>query len=412
MTSGDDKSPSATAASARPRVCLVGPSFRFFSGVSVYTWSVTRALAETPGVEKVSAVLLRRLLPRRFYPGASRVGAQLTDLTYGHVDHFDGIDWYWLPSMVRALWFASRERPTALVMQWWTAAVGHSLLALALWARLRRVPVLLEVHEVQDVGEASNPVVHWYGRTVFKLLLRNSAGVVLHHKHDLELLVDQGLPVSSKPVAIAPHGPYDHHKAIAPEPPAELTGPEDPLEPRTTVNLVYFGVIRQYKGVEDLVEAFDLLPEEIAERLTLTLVGETWEGWTKPISMARSSRYSDRIRIVNRYVTDAEAAYLFGQTDVIVLPYRRSSSSGPLHIAMAHGIRVIMYDHPSLRASAEDYPGIDWVPVGDVKALSRALEQAGQVPPATRLAPAGDWSVTTTAYLGLLDRVATTGGPR
>ena len=90
-----------------------------------------------------------------------------------------------------------------------------------------------------------------------------------------------------------------------------------------------------------------------------------------------------------------------------MLPYRRSSSSGPLHIAMAHGIRVVMYDHPSLRASAEDYP-VDWVPVGDVDELTEALVRAAAAQPADRLTPAGNWSVTTTAYLDLLSQ-ATTG---
>lgn len=404
MSSGGPVEAPAAAASG-VRLCVVGPSFRFFSGVSVYTWSVTRAASEAPGVDKASAVLLRRLLPRRFYPGASRVGAELTELNYGHVDHFDGIDWYWLPSVVRALRFLDREQPTALVMQWWTAAVGHSLLALAVWARRRRVPVLLEVHEVQDVGEAANPIVRWYGRLVFKLLLRQSAGVVLHHEHDRELLLEQGLPVADVPFVTAPHGPYDHHQAFVPRAPRELEEADEVEKVPGTVNLLYFGVIRQYKGVEDLVDAFDQLPEEVAARLTLTLVGETWEGWTTPVEKARSSRYADRIQVVNRYVSDAETAYLFGRADVVVLPYRRSSSSGPLHIAMAHGIRVVMYDHPSLRASAEDYEGIDWVPVGDVQGLSAALERASRVEPSSRLPPAGDWSVTTDAYLDLVRRV-------
>lgn len=411
MTIGDPVRPEATVPSTGARLCVVGPSFRFFSGVSVYTWSVTRAASEARGVAKASAVLLRRLLPRRFYPGASRVGAELTDLEYSHVDHFDGIDWYWLPSMLNAVRFLERERPTVLVMQWWTAAVGHSLVALALWARARRIPVLLEVHEVQDVGEAANPVVHAYGRAVFQTLLRLSAGVVLHHEHDLQLLVEQGLPVDRKPVATAPHGPYDHYQALAPRVPAELaqpveeTDPADPDQAPKAVNLLYFGVIRQYKGVEDLVQAFDDLPDEVAAGITLTLVGETWEGWTAPVEQARASPHADRIELVNRYVTDAETAYLFGRADVVVLPYRRSSSSGPLHIAMALGLHVILYDHPSLRASAEEYPGVDWIPVGDVAALGAALERASRLAPGTRLPPAGDWSVTTDAYLDLLARV-------
>ena len=384
-----------------PRVCVVGPGFRFLGGVSVYTCTLVRALREDL---PVSALLIRRLLPRRLYPGAARVGDQLTSLDYAGVPHFDGIDWWWGRSLVQALGFLRRQRPEVLVLQWWTAAVGHTYLLLALLARLRRVPVLIEVHEVQDPGEAGKAgLLSRYGQLVLRGLLRLASGVLLHHDRDREALEDAGLDLSGTRTAVAPHGPYDHLAAVVPQAPPEFAG--DPLSAQvadgTCRDVLSFGLIRPYKGLEDLVAAFGGLPRPVAERLVLTIVGETWEGWDEPLRRLRDSPHRDRVRVVNRYVSDAEAAFVFAEADVLVLPYRRASSSGPLHIAMAQGLAVVVYDVPALRAVVDGYEGVQVVPGGEVAALGAALERvAGQ--PRRRFEPAGDWRRTVEAYRELL----------
>jgi glycosyltransferase involved in cell wall biosynthesis len=380
------------------RVCLVGPGFRFLSGLSVYTCSLARALDED---FEVSVILLRQLLPTRLYPGSARVGAELTSLDYGGIEHFDGIDWAWGRSLLAAVRFMFRQRPQALVLQWWTAAVGHTYLVLALIARMIRLPVYLEIHELQDPGESANRAVRVYGRWMLSVLVRRCTGVLLHHEQDREQLLAAGLDLAGRRVAVAPHGPYGHLSDLPGRKPPELAVPAAGGSAASPVNILFFGLIRPYKGLEDLVEAFNSLPQQAAERLLLTVAGETWEGWATPVQMVEASAHRDRIRLVNRYVTDAEAAYLFAHADVLVLPYRRASSSGPLHIAMSQGLPVIMYDLPALRAACEGYEGAHFVPVGDLWGLRAALVRLSQEP-YPRVRPAGSWTRTTAAYRQLV----------
>jgi glycosyltransferase involved in cell wall biosynthesis len=192
-----------------------------------------------------------------------------------------------------------------------------------------------------------------------------------------------------------------HLSTVAAVPPPEFPG--DPLsaEVGSCRNLLYFGVIRQYKGLDELIEAFSALPRPVAERLVLTIVGETWEGHTAPLERLAASPHRDRVRLVNRYVTDAEAAHVFAEADVVVLPYRRASASGPLHIAMAEGLPVIVSDVPALVAAIGTYEGAELVPVGDVAALSGAVARAADRP-RRRFAPSGDWRRTVEAYQALV----------
>ncbi len=345
------------------RICVVGAGTRFLGGISYYTIRASNALARS---HTVSVILMRQLLPTRFYPGWKRVGASLTRLEYDRaVRIFDGVDWYWLPSMLRALLFLRQERPDTVVFQWWSGAVLHSYLLLALVARLLGVRIAIEFHEVQDPGEAKLPLAQIYVRLVAPLLVRLAHGFVIHSDCDKKLLQSH-YDLEQRPIAVIPHGPYNHYQSSERE-------QEHRIAPTSCCNLLFFGLIRPYKGLDDLIMAFDSLPENEIARYWLTVVGETWEGWTLPDKLINRSRYRERITFVNRYVSDAEVAEFFAGADVVVLPYHRSSSSGPLHIAMSCGLPVIVTSTGSLIETVSDYEGAIIVPPGDPASLRNAL---------------------------------------
>jgi glycosyltransferase involved in cell wall biosynthesis len=349
------------------RVMVVGSGWHMTSGISHYTYRLAVALAER---HQVSALLMRRLIPRRAYPGAARVGTAVTDAAYPeHVPVYDGVDWYWGRSMHGAIEFIDRERPEVVILQWWTGAVLHSYLRLASHAARRGARVIVEWHESQDVGEAGLPGTRRYVGSLMPWLLAWSAAHVVHSGFDLDAITS-AYPLGMAPVRVIKHGPYDH-----------LAQPVDPGRRPAAgsqpgggpVRLLYLGLVRPFKGVEDLVAAFSGLDRGDAERFRLTIVGETWEGWTAPDEAIGRSPHADLIERVDRYVTDAELAEYFARADAVVLPYHRSSASGPLQIAMSAGLPVVVTSVGGLAEAVSDYPGALLVPPRDVRALRGAL---------------------------------------
>ena len=140
-----------------------------------------------------------------------------------------------------------------------------------------------------------------------------------------------------------------------------------------------FGLIRPYKGLENLIQAFDALPEDEIDAYWLTIVGETWEGWTVPANLIAQSRYRDRITFVNRYVSDVAVAQFFAEADAVVLPYRRASTSGALHIAMSCGLPVVVTSVGGLVEAVADYEGAILVPPDDSTALQNALLEVAKL---------------------------------
>ena len=283
--------------------------------------------------------------------------------------------------------FLRRFRPDVLVLQWWTGAVLHSYLVLCAAARIAGVPVVIEFHEVQDTGEARLRWAARYVRACIKPLLGAASGIVVHSRFDQEQ-IQRVYGLSTVPQVVARHGPYDHHLS-----PARAAGGE-------TRNVLFFGTIRPYKGLEDLIEAFERLPAD----WRLTVVGETWEGWTLPGELIAGSPGRERIAFVNRYVTDAEVNAYFAGADLVVLPYRRSSASGPLHIAMSHGLPVVVTAVGGLVEAAGDYPGVRFAPPADPQALAGAIREAAPLIGCRHTDPSS-WERTVLAYEDLLTQI-------
>jgi glycosyltransferase involved in cell wall biosynthesis len=108
-------------------------------------------------------------------------------------------------------------------------------------------------------------------------------------------------------------------------------------------------------------------------------VGETWEGWDVPNRLIAASPHRDRITLVNEYVSDDAAAGYFAGADLVVLPYHRSSSSGPLHIAMARGLPVVVTNVGGLVEATARYSGSVLVEPANPAALAEGIRRGAEL---------------------------------
>ncbi len=349
--------------SSNERVVIIGSGSLFASGISHYTYLLSCALNDE---YDVGALLMRRLVPRRLYPGRDRVGAAVANaVAYPpDVPVYDGVDWYWGPSLTNALRYLDRQRPTVVIFQWWTGAVLHTYLRLARYAARHGARLILEWHERQDVGEAAMPGARRYVEALMPRLLSLVDAHVVHSRFDMQA-ISSAYPLGDATVRVIPHGPYNH--VVIPEVPRADAQVGFPFR------LLYFGVVRPFKGVEDLVAAFSMLDCDQASQFRLSVVGETWEGWTVPDQAIARSPHADLIERVDRYVSDEELAGYVAWADAIVLPYHRSSMSGPLHVALAAGLPVVVTAVGGLVEAVRDYAGTVLVPPKDPAALRDAL---------------------------------------
>lgn len=381
------------------KVCVVGSGTRFVSGISYYTYFLGCALKER---YDVVAILMRHLIPSRWYPGRRRVGHSVMayDLT-AEVPTFDGVDWWGWPSVPRAVSFLRSQRPDVLILQWWSASVLPWYLLLARQVIRRGRVVVVELHEDQDTGEARVPIIGWFARRGLKTLCRWAAMLVVHSTWDRDRM-SASLGISPARFRVIPHGPYPISGAA----PEEATGlpRARPRRDPSELRVLFFGTIRPYKGLEHLIRAFERVRRDFALPWKLVVVGETWEGWTLPLELIESSLYRDDIELVNRYVTDQEAAGYFQRADVVALPYLRSSASGPLAIAQACGLPVVVTAVGGLVEAVADYTGAVLVQPDSPEDLARGLLAAADLRDRTHSAPIS-WQAVAKSYADIFATV-------
>jgi glycosyltransferase involved in cell wall biosynthesis len=134
------------------------------------------------------------------------------------------------------------------------------------------------------------------------------------------------------------------------------------------------------------------------------VVGEVWDGYREPLNELAAALPSDRLTVVDRYVADEEVPGFFAAADVVVLPYRRSSASGPMHIAMSCGLPVVATSVGGLVEAAAGYTGAVLVPPGDPAALADGIRTALPLVGETHVDP-HSWARSADRYAGLLSRI-------
>ncbi|MGB1449490.1 MAG: glycosyltransferase family 4 protein [Flavobacteriaceae bacterium] len=131
--------------------------------------------------------------------------------------------------------------------------------------------------------------------------------------------------------------------------------------------LLFFGLIRAYKGLDLLLKAFKDHPEK-----HLLIVGECYEKWRKYQHIIDQYNIEKQLTVINRYVSMEEAASYFSAADATVLPYITATQSGVLALAYHFETPLVVTNHPGLsQCIEEDETGVVCKP--EINALSSAL---------------------------------------
>jgi glycosyltransferase involved in cell wall biosynthesis len=173
-------------------------------------------------------------------------------------------------------------------------------------------------------------------------------------------------------VSIIPHGVFSYYKEL-------IRGKEGSYRLQNHLglpgkkNVLFFGVLKPYKGIDILLEAFARLPEPIIRDTVLRIVGYPMMQ-TEPLKIrAQSLGIADRINWDLRFVEEIEVASYFAQADVVVLPYRRIDQSGVIMVALAFEKPIIASRVGGFAETITDGEHGLLVEPGDVGSLAQSL---------------------------------------
>jgi glycosyltransferase involved in cell wall biosynthesis len=245
-----------------------------------------------------------------------------------------------------------------------------------------------------------------------RLLYERFDAIVVHSQHGAARLAGE-LGLDSERIHVVRHGAFTHLAELPVGPPP--FGADEPAGPV----VLFFGLIRPYKGLDVLVEAWRQLRGRLPEGAQLWVAGMPridladvgLPGVDTPDGRSVASR--DGIHLAPRFITDSEIPAYFARADLVVLPYREIDQSGVLFTALAFGKPLLLSDvggFPEVASTG----AASTVPAGDADALAQALaqllgdhERLAGMAAAARAAAQGpySWQAIAKEHLDLYERL-------
>ncbi len=111
--------------------------------------------------------------------------------------------------------------------------------------------------------------------------------------------------------------------------------------------MLFFGFIRDYKGLDILLKAFGMLDDSYQ----LVIAGETYGSFDKYYNIINSLKNKDKVFVFNDYISDEQVPVFFSASDVCILPYKSATQSGITSIAYHFDVPLIATNAGGLKES-------------------------------------------------------------
>ena len=337
------------------RFLLIGPSHPFRGGIAAYSTLLYDTLSKRTAVDFFG---YRRQFWKLLYPGRSQLEPGQINMAREGIEYcLDTYNpWSW--------WLAGRRARAydAVILPWWVV-FWVPFYALFLWAS-RGGPVrVLLCHNVQD--HEAGLLTRLGARFIFN---RVDAFLVQSEAEAAKLKAVLSRP---SPVAVHGHPSYAFYNQSRWD--RRRAREYLKVEPEQKIAL-FFGYVRQYKGVDVLIRAMSHLTQDKIS-LRLWVVGEIWKDDPSYRQLAEELGVTDRVEFIDRYVGMEEIEPYFKAADVAVLPYHSATGSGVLQLALGMGTPVVASDLPAFADAMQDGREGLLVEPGDDAALAAALKR-------------------------------------
>ena len=254
-----------------------------------------------------------------------------------------------------------RERPDILLIRYWIPFMAPCLGAIARIAKRNRY----QYTKVICIFDNVIPHEKRPGdRCLTKFFIKSIDGAVVMSQTVSDDLMSFRKDV---PVVINPHPLYDNYgKGVKREEALEKLG----LDPENCY-LLFFGLVRKYKGLDLLLEAF--AGKRFRNRkLKLIVAGEFYEDEALYRELIRKYDIEDDVIIHNRFIPNDEVHLYFSAADLVVQPYRSATQSGVTQIAYHYEVPMLVTDKGGLREIVADKK-CGYVVRPDAMAIAEAL---------------------------------------
>lgn len=328
------------------RIAVVGPAHPYKGGSAQHTTSLAHQLSAAG--HHVTLQSWSAQYPKFLYPGQLTI-AQPEVAIFPDTER--SMAWYRPDSWWLTGHRLAARRFDAVVLCVFTPVQVPAYLTLARAARAGGCTVVALCHNVlpHEPRRLDEPAM--------KALLHRVDALVVHSAEEAALAAT--LTSATVEIAALPlHLPHIESAGSAPQ------------VPRPPQNrLLFFGIVRHYKGLDILLRALAGTKPDVS----LTIAGEIWEGRDDLLNLVSDLHLGGRVTVSDGYVAADDIPALFAAADALVLPYRSGTASQNALIALRFGVPVIATRAGAIADCVVDGTNGLLCAPGDVSDLTRAI---------------------------------------
>lgn len=348
------------------RIVLLGPTYPFRGGISHYTTLLCHHLRQEHDVVFLS---YKRQYPAFLYPGRSQIdtGQQLLHVDSEPVfDSMNPLTWWRIAKRVRS------ENPDIFILNWVTPFLSIPFAYITRRVRQQtNARIVMICHNVKQ--HERWPAEEWLTR----LTLANAHTLIVHSAEDATNARTL-LPDATIKQAVLPSF------SLLSSPSSSSDNAPDRIRDGSRPVLLFFGFVREYKGLRYLLEALPSVLETSPDA-QLSVVGEFWDDKQPYIDLINRLGIMDHVTIVDEYVPDDSVQQYFAAADLVVLPYVSATQSAIIQLAFGAGKPVVTTNVGGLPDVVEDGETGLLVEPRNPEALAAAIVEALQTDTLARL---------------------------
>ena len=333
-------------------IVMVGPVYPYKGGIAHYTGLLCRTLRKDHHVRMVSfSMQYPKILFKKPQKDESSDAFRVEDVEYS-INTVNPLSWRKVAKSILA------EDVDLVILQWW-----HPYFSICYSGLLRKIKakkVILLCHNVLPHER------FLADRFLTKRVFKKSNGYIVHSEldaQDLKTLIPAAVYKKNF------HPTYDHFRqeGISKEKARSLLNIAN--DERV---LLFFGVVREYKGLVYLLQAMPEIVRKIGP-VRLVVAGDFGSSKDSYLEMIQKLDISSYIDIKDGYIPDHEVEKFFSASDLVVLPYISATQSGVVQTAFGMGRAVLVTKVGGLPEVVSDQKTGYVVPPQDVSAICDAV---------------------------------------
>lgn len=309
------------------KITVLGPAHPYRGGLAAIMETLARIFQRRGADVRIETFTVQ--YPSFLFPGESQTvdTPPPSDLQIVRsVNTVNPLNWWRVGSRLR------RECPDVVLLKYWTPFMAPCFGSIARLARRNgHTKVLCQIDNVEPHEH------HIIDRPFNRYFLRAVDGFV----YMSEQVHRELAAYTEAPALFSPHPMFEH-----------FGGPIDRAEACARLGLdpscgyvLFFGLIREYKGLDLLLDAWARLKDGgCTAGRKLLIAGEFYTDRKPYLEQVERLELGDDVVLHDHFVADEAVKNYFSAADFLVLPYRTATQSGVTQIAYRFGVPMVVTD--------------------------------------------------------------------